>query len=287
MLANTTADVIAGAATKDVVILHWPEQADRIGDLERLGIPRLLLVEPDTAPPPSTSCIEDWLRLPVDDASLRARLVALAAHARRHPMVPSLDELGQLSHRGETVFLSITDQRIAQVLIESFGHVVSEETLLEKLVPTDATTRRCASTCRVCAGASLRSAWLSRACAVTAISCSPRSVRPRSSSSVRDDLRMTWDGDAYQARFDALVAGGVDVHGEATFVLALAPLPASVLDAGCGTGRVAIELARHEIFVVGVDTDASMLAAARRSVPRSNGSSTTSPSSISVAPSTR
>ena len=40
-----------------------------------------------------------------------------------------------------------------------------------------------------------------------------------------------------------------------------------MLDAGCGTGRVAIELARHEIFVVGVDTDASMLAAARRSVP--------------------
>lgn len=133
MLATTTADVIAGAgATKDVVILHWPEQADRIEDLERLGIPRLLLVEPDAPPPISTSCIEDWLRLPVDDASLRARLVALAAHARRHPMVPRLDEHGQLSHRGETVFLSITDQRIAEVLVEQFGHVVSEETLLER-----------------------------------------------------------------------------------------------------------------------------------------------------------
>ena len=136
MLATTTADVIAGAgATKDVVILHWPEQADRIEDLERLGIPRLLLVEPESAPPMSTSCIEDWLRMPVDDASLRARLVALAAHARRHPMVPSLDEHGQLSHRGETVFLSITDQRIAEVLVENFGQVVSEETLLERARP--------------------------------------------------------------------------------------------------------------------------------------------------------
>ena len=114
--------MIAGAGTtKDVVILHWPEQADRIDELERLGIPRLLLVEPESAPPMSTSCIEDWLRMPVDDASLRARLVALAAHARRHPMVPSLDEHGQLSHRGETVFLSITDQRIAEVLVENFG----------------------------------------------------------------------------------------------------------------------------------------------------------------------
>jgi hypothetical protein len=134
--ANTTAEIIAEAgATKDVVILRWPEQADRIDDLERLGVPRLLLVEKDSPPPPSTSCIEDWLRLPVDDDSLRARLVALAAHARRHPMVPSLDEHGQLSHRGETVFLSLTDQRIAQLLIENFGHVVSEETLLDQARP--------------------------------------------------------------------------------------------------------------------------------------------------------
>lgn len=42
------------------------------------------------------------------------------------------------------------------------------------------------------------------------------------------------------------------------------PYPATVLDAGCGTGRVAIELARHGIEVVGVDVDASMLATAAR-----------------------
>jgi SAM-dependent methyltransferase len=40
-----------------------------------------------------------------------------------------------------------------------------------------------------------------------------------------------------------------------------------VLDAGCGTGRVAIELARHGIEVVGVDLDASMIAEARRLAP--------------------
>ena len=38
---------------------------------------------------------------------------------------------GQLSHRGESVFLSLTDQRIAEVLVEHFGEVVSEETLLD------------------------------------------------------------------------------------------------------------------------------------------------------------
>jgi len=71
-----------------------------------------------------------------------------------------------------------------------------------------------------------------------------------------------FDGEQYQARFDALAEQGVDVHGEATFVVSFGP--AAVLDAGCGTGRVAIELARHGIDVVGVDVDASMIAEARR-----------------------
>ena len=73
---------------------------------------------------------------------------------------------------------------------------------------------------------------------------------------------MGWDGQDYQARFDALAAEGVDVHGEVHFVLAF--FPASVLDAGCGTGRVALELARREVDVVGVDVDPSMLATARQ-----------------------
>ena len=76
---------------------------------------------------------------------------------------------------------------------------------------------------------------------------------------------MSWDGDRYQDQFDALAASGADVHGEADFVAALGP--ATVLDAGCGTGRVALELARRGIEVVGVDVDASMLATARRLGP--------------------
>jgi 2-polyprenyl-3-methyl-5-hydroxy-6-metoxy-1,4-benzoquinol methylase len=74
-----------------------------------------------------------------------------------------------------------------------------------------------------------------------------------------------FDGQAYQDRFDELARGGVDVHGEATFVLSFHPT--SVLDAGCGTGRVAIELARHNVEIVGVDVDASMISVARHSNP--------------------
>lgn len=76
---------------------------------------------------------------------------------------------------------------------------------------------------------------------------------------------VTWDGEAYQRRFDELAEAGGDVHGEADLVRGFGP--ASVLDAGCGTGRVAIELARHGIDVVGVDLDPSMLSTAAQLAP--------------------
>ncbi|MDQ1396199.1 MAG: hypothetical protein QOG64_1458 [Acidimicrobiaceae bacterium] len=72
-------------------------------------------------------------------------------------------------------------------------------------------------------------------------------------------------GEAYDGRFAALAAAGHDVHGEADLVASLGP--GSVLDAGCGTGRVAIELARRGIDVVGVDLDPAMLATARAKAP--------------------
>lgn len=74
-----------------------------------------------------------------------------------------------------------------------------------------------------------------------------------------------WDGDAYQRKFDALAASGAEVHGEADFVMKLEP--SSVLDAGCGTGRVARELAARGVDVVGVDANASMIATAQERDP--------------------
>ena len=71
----------------------------------------------------------------------------------------------------------------------------------------------------------------------------------------------------YAARFRALAERGDDVHGEATFVTGLVDPPARVLDAGCGTGRVAIRLAGLGYDVVGVDLDASMLRQARAEAP--------------------
>ncbi|MGI8985079.1 MAG: class I SAM-dependent methyltransferase [Acidimicrobiales bacterium] len=69
----------------------------------------------------------------------------------------------------------------------------------------------------------------------------------------------------YDRRWEEAAAAGASVHGEADFVEQLGP--GSVLDAGCGTGRVAVELARRGMQVVGVDLDDSMLERARAKAP--------------------
>ena len=63
--------------------------------------------------------------------------------------------------------------------------------------------------------------------------------------------REGFDARAYKDRFDALERAGRYVHGEADFVMAFAP--ESVLDAGCGTGRVALELARRRHMLAWIE----------------------------------
>jgi SAM-dependent methyltransferase len=76
-------------------------------------------------------------------------------------------------------------------------------------------------------------------------------------------------GATYDERWATLAASGASVHGEADLVDELLRRTdgARVLDAGCGTGRVAIELARRGHSVVGVDADAGMLDAAKAKDP--------------------
>lgn len=73
--------------------------------------------------------------------------------------------------------------------------------------------------------------------------------------------------DDYDRTFVEAEKAGADVHGEASFVATLVPPGARVFDAGCGTGRVGIELARRGFDVVGADLDLGMLAGARAKAP--------------------
>jgi len=77
--------------------------------------------------------------------------------------------------------------------------------------------------------------------------------------------RAETDLEEYYSRWTRLESLGESPHGEADFIESLAPR--SVVDAGCGMGRVAMELARRGIDVVGVDLDDDLLDYARRAEP--------------------
>ncbi|MDH3681951.1 MAG: class I SAM-dependent methyltransferase [Acidimicrobiia bacterium] len=73
--------------------------------------------------------------------------------------------------------------------------------------------------------------------------------------------RQRVDLDEYNTRWDRLEAEGASVHDEVELVCALGG--ERIIDAGCGTGRVAAELARRGKKVIGVDNDIDMLDLAR------------------------
>jgi SAM-dependent methyltransferase len=66
----------------------------------------------------------------------------------------------------------------------------------------------------------------------------------------------------YIERFRQLAAEGADLVGEARLVDAMLPRGARVLDAGCGTGRIAHELHVRGHHAVGVDVDPALIEAA-------------------------
>ncbi len=74
-----------------------------------------------------------------------------------------------------------------------------------------------------------------------------------------------WDW--YVDRFDRQYAEGADLEGEARFVDMMAARGSTILDGGCGTGRVTAALHRMGHRVVGVDRDAGLIDVARRRYP--------------------
>ncbi|MEA2590121.1 MAG: two-component system, OmpR family, response regulator [Actinomycetota bacterium] len=114
-----------------VGVVRWPAEADRRDELERLGIPRLLLVDAG-APPPEVTSDEDWVRLPVGDEDLRARVERLAQAAAPRP---TLDEYGVLTHGDGWVGLSPLEESIVRMLLDSFGTTVSRTDLADRAWP--------------------------------------------------------------------------------------------------------------------------------------------------------
>ncbi|HEY1738899.1 MAG TPA: class I SAM-dependent methyltransferase [Acidimicrobiia bacterium] len=71
----------------------------------------------------------------------------------------------------------------------------------------------------------------------------------------------------YIERFRSMERAGDDIVGEARLIDAMVPPGSSVLDAGCGPGRIGGYLARQGHTVVGVDIDPALVAAAEVDYP--------------------
>lgn len=114
----------------DVVFVRWPEESTRRDRLAVAGIPRLLLVDADASPPDPVDCLEDWARLPGDDADIRARADAIGRRAALHANpLPEVDDDGVLRYGARWTSLPPVEARLTDALVERFGSVVSRDVL--------------------------------------------------------------------------------------------------------------------------------------------------------------
>lgn len=114
----------------DAVLLRWPAESDRRAELEATRIPRLLLVEPGVEPPTPADCLEEWLRADAPEPDRLARITALRVRARIHvDPSPSLDGDGVLRYGAAWVALPPVEARLADLLVQRFGAVVSRDAL--------------------------------------------------------------------------------------------------------------------------------------------------------------
>jgi hypothetical protein len=114
----------------NVVLVRWPNEADRRERLIAQARPRLLVVEGQADPPVSADCLEDWIRVPASEADLSVRLRALSGRVGRHlPGSPSLDDDGVLRFGNVWAAMPPVESRLIAVLVDRFGGVVARDAL--------------------------------------------------------------------------------------------------------------------------------------------------------------
>jgi hypothetical protein len=128
-------------AARDVTLVGWPADAAKLDALRAVGVPRLLLVDPETAAPDILDPLEDWIRLPAAEDDVRARVATLAARSLAPTGPPLVDADGLLHFQARWVALSPVERAITGALIERFGAVVGRDVLSRRAWPGGAPTR--------------------------------------------------------------------------------------------------------------------------------------------------
>ena len=116
-----------------VALVNWPSDETERATLAAARRPRILLVDPDAAPPLTTSAEEDWVRLPAGRAELEVRARSLLASTTKPTApanLPVLDTDGVLRHGGQLVTIPPVEARILAVLIGRRGQIVPRDELV-------------------------------------------------------------------------------------------------------------------------------------------------------------
>jgi len=114
----------------EVIVLQWPDEEDRRTALRQRDVARLLLVASGMNAPVVVDPLEDWIRVPADEADVRARLTTLSARlASTREERPVVDDDGVLRYRGRWVALSPVENRLLATLLDRYGAVVGRQVL--------------------------------------------------------------------------------------------------------------------------------------------------------------
>jgi DNA-binding response OmpR family regulator len=108
----------------DVTVLHWPADEVARARLAAQGMPRVLVISPSSAPPPSADALEDWVREPVRDDELAARVATLAERARIGAHRPRVDDTGAVWVGRRSVALPAVQQPVVRLLVARFAQLV-------------------------------------------------------------------------------------------------------------------------------------------------------------------
>ncbi len=112
----------------DVCLVRWPAGAERLEELR------------DERVPITADELEDWVRLPVDEGDVLARVQVLSRRAQAL-MLPELDADGVVRFGSDCAPLSPLEARLAEPLVDQFRSVVSRTDLTQAGWPVEAPGR--------------------------------------------------------------------------------------------------------------------------------------------------
>lgn len=120
----------------DVKLVRWPAESARRDRYRMLGVLRLLVIEGGARPPVCPDVREDWVRAPITQDDLQARIAALQARSDAHRR-PCVDPHGVLRYCGRVITVSPTATDLLERLVRDFGVLVSREELRDCLPDRD------------------------------------------------------------------------------------------------------------------------------------------------------